>query len=81
MLHPTSDKITNWPLWWFACLDSALERGDNQAAAEALRKLEYLGIEVRFRFPPGRVLKRAMAAEARQSRDAAREKGGPRYGP
>jgi hypothetical protein len=47
--HP--DDVANWPLYWFARLESALERHDDRAAAEAIRKLESLGIEIRFRVP------------------------------
>jgi hypothetical protein len=50
--YPTPDRIADWPLWWFAQLEAALERGDDRAAAAAVRKLEQLGIEVRFTLPP-----------------------------
>jgi hypothetical protein len=50
--HPIPDKVANWPLWWFAQLEAALERRDKQAAVAAVRKLEQLGIEVRFTLPP-----------------------------
>jgi hypothetical protein len=49
--HPTPDRVADWPLWWFAQLEAALERGDDRAALAAVRKLERLGIEVRFRLP------------------------------
>jgi hypothetical protein len=45
-------------LWWFAQLDSALERDDERAVASAVRNLEQLGIEVRFRVPPKRTRRR-----------------------
>jgi hypothetical protein len=48
----TPDRLADWRLWWFAKLESAIERGDNRAAREALRHLERLGIEVRFTLPP-----------------------------
>jgi hypothetical protein len=48
----TRDRVTDWRLWWFAKLESAIERGDNRAAKDALRNLERLGIEVRFTLPP-----------------------------
>ena len=51
MAHPTPDRFADWPLWWFAQLEAALERGDHRAAAAAVRKLEQLGIEVRFKLP------------------------------
>jgi hypothetical protein len=53
--HPSPDGIADWPLWWFAQLEAALERRDNRAAAAALRKLEALGIEVRFLLPPSTI--------------------------
>jgi hypothetical protein len=50
--HP--EKARDWPLWWFAGLEAAIERGDRAAAREALRHLNRLGIEVRFTLPPER---------------------------
>jgi hypothetical protein len=44
---PTRD----WRLWWFAKLETALTRGDRRAAAESLRNLARLGVEVRFTLP------------------------------
>jgi hypothetical protein len=42
-----------WPTYWFAALETAVEEGDLQAAAEAQRQLERLGVSVtRFRPPP-----------------------------
>jgi hypothetical protein len=52
MAHPTSDKIANWRLWWFAQLEAALDRGDDRAVTAAVRKLQKLGIEIRFTLPP-----------------------------
>jgi hypothetical protein len=53
---PTSSlenpEIKNWPLWWFAQLQSALKRGDLDGAHHALGELARLGIEVRFLLPP-----------------------------
>jgi hypothetical protein len=45
-------RVTDWPLWWFARLESAVDRDDDLAAREAIRQLERLGIEVRFLLPP-----------------------------
>ena len=42
---------TDWRLWWFAQLESAIERDDHQAAKNAIKNLERLGIEVRFTLP------------------------------
>ena len=53
-LTDSTDKtrFPDWRLWWFARLESALERGDCRAARKAIRQLERLGIEVRFTLPP-----------------------------
>ena len=71
MRHPVRDTPTDWPLWWFAQLQAALGRGDTRAAANALRRLDRLGVEVRFRLPP-----RAPAATG-----GADEPPAPREGP
>jgi hypothetical protein len=39
-------------LWWFARLEAAVERQDQQTAAVAVQELARLGIEVRFLLPP-----------------------------
>lgn len=45
----TRDRPTiDWPLWWFARLEAAVERGDHQAAAEAQRQLDRLGVRVNY---------------------------------
>jgi len=38
-------------LYWFARLEKAVEQGDHQAAAEAQRELERLGVRVAYRQP------------------------------
>ena len=55
MPDPITNPLTAWPLWHFAKLESALERGDDRAAEAAVHQLERLGIEVRFRIPLARV--------------------------
>jgi len=63
---PTRDKKNeSWPLWWFARLESALDRGDDKAAAKAIHKLERLGFEVRFTLP---VRDRKQVQRPRQAR-------------
>jgi len=42
------DPVRDWPLWWFARLEAAIERGDYQTAAEAQRELERLGVTVQY---------------------------------
>lgn len=42
----------DWPLLWFARLETAFRRGDRRAAKEAMHNLNRLGIEVRFVLPP-----------------------------
>jgi hypothetical protein len=44
--HPT-----DWPLYWFSKLETAVEEGDHQAAAEAQRELARLGVRVSFGRP------------------------------
>jgi hypothetical protein len=43
--------IRDWPLWWFARLEAALERGDFQTAAQAQQELVRLGVRVHYSFP------------------------------
>jgi hypothetical protein len=53
MSSATSTSLTrDWPLWWFARLETAIDRDDRRAAKEALRNLARLGVEVRFTLPP-----------------------------
>jgi hypothetical protein len=40
---------TDWPLYWFAALDRAVEAGDWQAAADAQQELERLGVSLHYR--------------------------------
>jgi hypothetical protein len=42
---------TDWPLYWFAYLEKAVEDGDHQAAAEAQRHLARLGVRVNYGRP------------------------------
>jgi len=42
---------TEWPLFWFAALEKAVEEGDHQAAAEAQRELARLGVRVSYGRP------------------------------
>jgi hypothetical protein len=44
----------DWPLYWFAKLEKAVERGDHQAAAEAQRQLARLGVRVAYGRPARR---------------------------
>lgn len=41
-------KRHDWPLWWFARLEAAVERGDHAAAAKAQRELARLGVKVAY---------------------------------
>jgi hypothetical protein len=54
-------QVRNWPLWWFARLEAAVERGDFAGAAGAQRELERLGVTVRYR--GGRPQRPATAGE------------------
>ena len=49
-MNPAIERI-DWPLWWFARLEAAIERGDLEAAANAQRELERLGIRVEVAAP------------------------------
>jgi hypothetical protein len=52
--------VIDWPLYWFARLEKAVEEGDHQAAAEAQRHLARLGVRVRYgRTPPRKEVERA----------------------
>src|SRR5262245_52625213 len=42
---------TDWPLYWFARLEKAVEEGDHQAAAEAQQQLARLGVRVSYGRP------------------------------
>jgi hypothetical protein len=42
---------TDWPLYWFARLEKAVEQGDHQGAAEAQRELARLGVRVAYGRP------------------------------
>jgi hypothetical protein len=43
--------VNDWPLYWFARLEKAVEQGDHQAAAEAQRHLARLGVRVKYGRP------------------------------
>jgi hypothetical protein len=45
----TCPPIQDWPLYWFAQLEQAIDRGEFEQAAEAARQLRRLGVEVRYR--------------------------------
>jgi hypothetical protein len=43
---PPAPDHRQWPLYWFAQLEGALEDGDLARAAEAQAQLEHLGLRV-----------------------------------
>ena len=43
--------VIDWPLYWFAKLEKAVEAGDHQAAAQAQRHLARLGVRVNYGRP------------------------------
>ena len=45
---------TDWPLYWFAKLEQAVEKGDHVAGAEAKRELARLGVRVAYGLPTDR---------------------------
>jgi hypothetical protein len=48
---PADAPVIDWPLYWFAKLEKAVEAGDHQAAAEAQRHLARLGVRVNYGRP------------------------------
>jgi len=49
MGHTSTDRlppVADWPLYWFAQLERAIERDDLQAAADAQQQLRRLGVRV-----------------------------------
>jgi hypothetical protein len=48
---PDETDYRNWPLYWFAKLEKAVEGGDHQDAAEAQRRLARLGVRVKYGRP------------------------------
>jgi hypothetical protein len=48
---PPDPPVIDWPLYWFARLEKAVEAGDHQAAAEVQRHLARLGVRVRYGRP------------------------------
>ena len=61
--HQEPPPLTEWPAYWFLLLDNFLAHGELEAAAEAKRQLERLGVEVRYRLIP---LARSSARERRE---------------
>jgi hypothetical protein len=47
----SNPPVVDWPLYWFARLEKAVEVGNHQAAAEAQRHLARLGVRVRYGRP------------------------------
>jgi hypothetical protein len=47
-----TSPIVDWPAYWFILLDRYLQEGELEAAAEAQRQLDRLGVEVRYRARP-----------------------------
>jgi hypothetical protein len=48
----TPPPAADWPLYWFAKLETAVEDGDHATAAEAQRQLERLGVRIAYGRPP-----------------------------
>jgi hypothetical protein len=54
MEHEDQDQdetFENEPIYWFAVLDGAVERGDHATAADAQRELARLGVKVAYGRP------------------------------
>ena len=53
-MSPPSSAQTDfrdWPLYWFAELEAAVEAGDHEAAVDAQRELARLGVRVAYGRP------------------------------
>ena len=58
---PSDPPAIDWPLYWFARLEKAVDAGDHRAAAEAQRHLARLGVRVRYGRPrPRKGVSRAL---------------------
>jgi hypothetical protein len=55
----TAPTPIDWPLYWFARLEKAIEENNLQAATEAQQELARLGIDVRYRHPKPKAVGRA----------------------
>jgi hypothetical protein len=71
---PLSDSDPRrWPLYWFARLEVALERGDLAQAADAQRRLRRLGLRVEPLVPWEEVERaRQVLASGTQAQEARR---------
>ncbi len=47
----TDPPVTDWPLYWFARLEKAVDQGDHQTAADAQQQLARLGVHVTYGRP------------------------------
>ena len=56
---PPVPPVIDWPLYWFAKLEKAVEAGDHQNAAEAQRELARLGVRVNYGQPRNQPSKEA----------------------
>jgi hypothetical protein len=52
MPYELDSSVTDRPIYWYAVLEQALDRGDLEAAARAQKELRRLGIDVRYRRHP-----------------------------
>jgi hypothetical protein len=48
---PSDPPVFDWPLYWFAKLEKAVESGNHQDAAQAQQHLERLGVRVNYGRP------------------------------
>lgn len=52
--HVNEKPSTDYPIYWFARLEKAVEDGDFEAAASAQRHLKRLGVHIRYVHPDRR---------------------------
>jgi hypothetical protein len=48
-INQSERQPLDWPVYWFAALERAVEDGDWPAAAKAQQELERLGVTVNYR--------------------------------
>jgi hypothetical protein len=49
LASPDEPPVTDQPLYWFCILEQALDRGNLDLAAHAVKELKRLGIDITYR--------------------------------
>lgn len=50
-LAKSAKRPEDWPVYWFAKLELAVESGDHRTAADVQKQLERLGVRVQYGIP------------------------------